>query len=222
VRERRGWSQEDLASAVTRLGYPISRAVISELERPKTPRSRRVTLNDVMAISYALGVAPLHMIVPLEDDAAVGLTEQVGAKEAQQWVAPLGAKTVREWMRGDLNLGDPRVYEREKPVAEQPQGSWWPALSDLRRWTSNLAARFSAPPLDDDEAMAAIQQVRAALDVIANKVETLRSELRVRELEFVRDGVLPALGDPTVPAVAPISRDDPMSQGARRRRGPSK
>ena len=55
ARDRKNWSQADLAAALREVGHPLSRTVISELEQPSTSRSQRVTLNDVMAIAYKRG-----------------------------------------------------------------------------------------------------------------------------------------------------------------------
>lgn len=93
ARDARGWTQQQLAERMGEIGFPINRVTIAKLESGKG-RARRVTLEEVLALSAALGVAPVHLITPLDDDADVAITSRVVTS----------ARLVRGWMRGELLL----------------------------------------------------------------------------------------------------------------------
>ena len=81
VRRRQGWTQQQIAEAP---GVNLDASAITRLERG----TRGVMLDDVITISAALGVSPLHMIVPLENDAdleerVTDLEERLAAVEEQ-------------------------------------------------------------------------------------------------------------------------------------------
>src|SRR6266511_1650857 len=86
ARKRRDWSQQTLADRLTELGYPMTRVVLTKLEAGK----RQATLEDIFAFAVALGVAPVHLLVPLDDD------EQVAVVPTRSF----SAVVVRGWLRG--------------------------------------------------------------------------------------------------------------------------
>jgi transcriptional regulator with XRE-family HTH domain len=109
VRTRRGWTQQELADRMALFGWPIDRATIARTEG----LAREVSLEEALAICVALGVCPLHMVVPLSDD---------------EWlaVAPtlvLPPYQARKWMRGQLalDLKDHRTYYTEVPDSQVEQ-----------------------------------------------------------------------------------------------------
>lgn len=104
VRGRRRWSQEDLEDVLRSLGHPLDRTVIARIESEE----RKLTLDDAMAISAALAVAPIHMFTPRASSEAVA----IGAKLR----APAGK--VRRWVRG------------EQPLDETDDRTFWSEVSD--------------------------------------------------------------------------------------------
>ena len=131
VREVRGkMSRAELAERLGELGYDLSSGAIGELER----ETRRVTVDDWLALSAALGVAPIHLLVPFEDPeplnasaADVGIfNPNTLLKVARNLVlAPLEA---RAWVRGrSLYAGladkdvEQRFYYDETPPARRYQ-----------------------------------------------------------------------------------------------------
>jgi transcriptional regulator with XRE-family HTH domain len=87
ARKSRGWKQTDLAQELARLGYPKSRSTITKLEGGQY---RNVTVDDLFAFAAALGVAPVHLLTPQDDEVPVAITAKV----------QLPAVIARRWIRG--------------------------------------------------------------------------------------------------------------------------
>jgi hypothetical protein len=111
VRKRRDWSPADLAARCAALGAPdLTENVIENIESRSvraTKRPRPVTVDELLTLGAALNVAPVHLLVPPDDDsdAPYGVTAAVTERV---W-------DVRAWIRGDLPLddADPRQYFAE-------------------------------------------------------------------------------------------------------------
>lgn len=87
----------------------LNRSVIANLE---SRRRKTVTLEEVLTLALVLDVAPVHLIVPIEED------DQYDAE--RYLVAPDQTFPIREaraWIKGDLPLAaqDPRTYFSEVP-----------------------------------------------------------------------------------------------------------
>jgi hypothetical protein len=70
-----------------------------------------VRLSDLFAYALALDVAPIHLLVPLEDEGAIVVTES----------KTVSARRAREWIRGRALLrdADPRGFFNQLPESEQ-------------------------------------------------------------------------------------------------------
>lgn len=121
VRKRRSWSAAQLAEQMTAHGFPWDRFTVQNLENG---RRKSVTLDEVGALARVLGVAPLHLILPIDDD-----QQGVEIDPGKAYAAAL----VREWFVGQRALGaDPRIYGSEVPLLENHRetiaaggdGSW--------------------------------------------------------------------------------------------------
>src|SRR5437899_1355429 len=113
LRRKRGWSAEALAEECADLGMPaLNRSVIANIE---SGRRTYVSVEELLTLAYALDVAPVHLLVPVEVD------ETADAHRYQ--VAPdrfLPIPAAREWIRGQLCPPgrDPRTYHSEVPREE--------------------------------------------------------------------------------------------------------
>jgi transcriptional regulator with XRE-family HTH domain len=153
VRASTGISQADLAARLDALDYKLSRGAIADIERGE----RRVSLDDALAVAAALGVAPLHLIVPFESDrviseeaADIGIFEPV----AELVVTPklkMIPMVARSWIRGtaihlDAPLDHWRTYYRdETPPARRRQ------LDQQAEWVRQHAAAKGRPVLPELE-----------------------------------------------------------------------
>ncbi|WP_394434778.1 helix-turn-helix domain-containing protein [Streptomyces sp. SGAir0957] len=102
ARQRKGLTAQQLAGKV---GW--DRATVTKLE---TGRRQNVTVDEWLALARALDVAPIHLLVPLENGGAYRVTsdESVPTERA------------RYWIRGIVPLSgtDDRIFRTEVPVAE--------------------------------------------------------------------------------------------------------
>lgn len=87
VRERRQWSRQRLADRLTDAGFPMTGGVIKKIE---TGSKKTIDVNEVLALSAALSVSPLHMLVPIDDDTPIEVTPKTVADPP----------TIRQWIRG--------------------------------------------------------------------------------------------------------------------------
>jgi transcriptional regulator with XRE-family HTH domain len=87
ARKSRGWTQAELAERLEEVGYPKTRDTLTKLE---SGQQRGISVDDVFALAAALGVNPVHLLTPLEDNVPVAITNSV--------VYP--AWVVRRWIGG--------------------------------------------------------------------------------------------------------------------------
>jgi transcriptional regulator with XRE-family HTH domain len=106
LRKDRGWSAERLADAMREVGVPFDKTVVANLE---TGRRRFVTVQELLALAVVLGVAPTHLLVPLDDETPYALTPHRAGTAAQ----------ARAFVRGEDPLDlDPTTYFTEVPKSE--------------------------------------------------------------------------------------------------------
>jgi transcriptional regulator with XRE-family HTH domain len=106
ARKSRGWSQAQLVDELAELGYVKSRPTISKLEAGDY---RGVSVDDLFALSAALGIAPVFLLAPLEDESPVAIAPRV---QVPAWVA-------RAWIRAEIKLPMlPDVDLRQIPESE--------------------------------------------------------------------------------------------------------
>jgi transcriptional regulator with XRE-family HTH domain len=110
VRKVKRWTQQDLAEALARIGLNLSAFAITRIETGH----RGVSLDQAIAMAAALGVSPLHMIVPLDDD-SVQLAPQLSVTTSD----------ARAWLRGQrpLKETDERIFLFQTPSSE---ADWFP------------------------------------------------------------------------------------------------
>jgi len=119
LRQRRGWSANDLAKRCAEQGLPgLNRSVLANLE---SGRRRYVTVDELLTLSLVLGVSPIHLLLPTDDYAQVEVTPTVA--EAAGWVRPwIGGRTVLPAQVGTGEGAYRRAeddYFREAPEREQ-------------------------------------------------------------------------------------------------------
>jgi transcriptional regulator with XRE-family HTH domain len=104
LRRAREWSAQRLGDEMTAAGVPWDRAIIANLE---SGRRRTITIDEWLTLAAVLGVAPLHLLVPVDDAADFPATPQT----------TLPADVARAWITGDdpCGLADGRWWARHRP-----------------------------------------------------------------------------------------------------------
>lgn len=107
ARNRKGLTAQELADNLKSRGLEWDRQTITKLE---TGRRQNVSVVELLALSRALDIAPIHMLLPLDD----AQPYQVTPNET------LPAGRVRPWIRGIVPLPgtDARIFQTEVPLAE--------------------------------------------------------------------------------------------------------
>ncbi|MGF6822421.1 transcriptional regulator with XRE-family HTH domain [Microbacterium sp. ZKA21] len=148
IRREREMTQEHLSATLAAIGRPMPTASIGRLESG----DRRVDVDDLMALAYALDVSPLSLLLPFTDRPddrfkPAGVGREVEAVSAWMWAAGVGPgrydsgnaeyqeKTWRQfrdvshpwWLQVDV-----RLDERLRP-AYGDLGQ--PAFEENRKWT---------------------------------------------------------------------------------------
>lgn len=118
VRKARGLKASDLANRCADLGVKLSVATISDIETRR--RNRSITVDELFAIAYALDVAPVHLLVPVEaPEGGINPATQEGfTPVTPEITAPI--PNVRAWIRGyhAMQGQDARLYFAERPLNE--------------------------------------------------------------------------------------------------------
>lgn len=106
TRKVKEWSQQDLAERLEELGHPLDRSAIARIETG----GRAVSLDEALAICAALGVSPVHMIVPQAHEDFVAIAPKL---------RPPGL-AARSWIRGErpLDITDDRAFWQQIAEAE--------------------------------------------------------------------------------------------------------
>lgn len=107
LRRQRGFTQQDLADALARLGLLTDRATVARIEIGQ----RRLTLNEAFAAAQALGVAPVHLFVPTDSNEPINIGPNMEASPAE----------MRAWIRGQRPMfQEARAYFSAVPENEFP------------------------------------------------------------------------------------------------------
>lgn len=111
VRTARGLTASRLAEAMTETGVKWDRSVVANLENG---RRAAVSVEELLALAYVLDVAPVHLVVPLDNDGWLRVTPDVSTSN----------ETARAWIRGlsALPAGDDRKFFSEVPEDEWKRG----------------------------------------------------------------------------------------------------
>lgn len=109
LRRRKGWTGEQLAEEMRRVGVPWSPSLVANFESGRRPE---VTVRELLALAYVLDVAVVHLLVPVEG------TEMYLVLPDDAFM-PV---EVRRFIRGEEPLlgQNPRTFFAEVPLTEVP------------------------------------------------------------------------------------------------------
>lgn len=127
LRRAQGLSGQKLADAMTAEGVAWDRSIVANLE---TGRRRTVSVEEWLALARVLGVAPLHLLVPIE-----------GGEYQVTPSLTADAEDVRTWVSGYdsplTGVGDDRDrtswFERHRPPDRHGD-----ALEELEVWRRRI------------------------------------------------------------------------------------
>ncbi|MFC8491224.1 helix-turn-helix transcriptional regulator [Streptomyces sp. NPDC057235] len=110
LRRRKDWTAAELGQRMSDLGIPWDRSIVANLENG---RRKSVSVAELLGLSLALDVAPIHLLVSPE-----------GGRYQPVPLAEYDADTVRAWIRGERPLPgtDSRTYRSEAPEGEWVDG----------------------------------------------------------------------------------------------------
>jgi transcriptional regulator with XRE-family HTH domain len=113
LRDARGWAAADVGALMREQGFDEwGRQAVTNVE---TLRRRIVGADELLGLSYVLGIAPLHLLVPVDEP-------EFRITPAHD---PVSADVARAWICGDdASLSrDQRWYWRHRPVAYPKTGT---------------------------------------------------------------------------------------------------
>jgi transcriptional regulator with XRE-family HTH domain len=161
LRLKRGLSQRDLAARVQALGVRVHHPGIGKVEQGQ----RRLDVSELFAFAFALDVAPVHLMVP-DDDEGVAVTPEVTVQRSSN---------LRRWIRGDVSLeGQDGIAFHTVAI---PEGS------QFETFVSASAAHNEVVALADSLRDAVMRQNPADVHTfareLANLVERVRDDFGV-------------------------------------------
>lgn len=130
ARNKKAWSQRDLALAMKEAGWQIDRTTIAKIES-RGDRALNLKLNEVIAFAIVLGVSPVFLMVPGSDDVRVELTPKLSLKtqDFRRWVsgemyhrplpARLQAESDQEYAARIRVRADWRFFEYMRPQKDE-------------------------------------------------------------------------------------------------------
>ncbi|MBZ9638004.1 helix-turn-helix domain-containing protein [Streptomyces sp. PSKA30] len=107
LRQRKGLNRQQLGEAMAANGVEWNRFTVSSLENGKR---QNVTVVELLTLAKVLDVAPVHLLVPLEDEHPYQVTPKL----------TMPATRVRAWIRGQKPLPgtDLQIFYTEVPLDE--------------------------------------------------------------------------------------------------------
>lgn len=97
-------SQRRLVARLDQLGHPLNQSAITRIERG----TRKVSLDEAIALAAALDIAPVHLFLPISDEGRVSVapSTEVPSRVARQWA--LGLRP--------LDPANTRFYAQQSPA----------------------------------------------------------------------------------------------------------
>jgi transcriptional regulator with XRE-family HTH domain len=117
LRARRGWSAQRLADELNAVGVSWDRSIVANLENG---RRQTVSVEEWLALSYVLDVAPINLLVPVRDNRSFAVVPEPRIDDEHARDGVVLAGDARQWVVGKEPLPgtDLRVYYSEVPETE--------------------------------------------------------------------------------------------------------
>lgn len=149
-----GWSQRDLADRLLESGFTSGRGRLHHSAIAKIEAgTRRVDLDELLALAYVLNVAPVHLFVPpLTEEQDVRI-EIVPGQDASP-------SLLRRWIRGLFPLGQ----DARRFYSNVPWGEWERATSSVGLELRNAFEQLMTVMTEADSAEGESQAINALMD----------------------------------------------------------
>ncbi len=161
-REKRRWSQEDLARELTVAGWKVDRTQIARIES----RHRGIALDEALMIAWVLSVPPALLYLPLGDADEVAITPN-------EKLQPIRAL---QWVTGDVDQSFGIV--RDSVTWATDMALWWlydSYVSAVKQVWSAKTALKDAEASEVGIGAARVEHVRA-LRTLADRLDEIRSQ----------------------------------------------
>lgn len=174
ARDRKGWSQREcVAHLQDRFGVRLDPAALARIESG----DRGLSLDEALVLSALLGVAPVHMVVPRDDEEDVLLADKQAEEDGTAAVTA-EPEDARRWIAGRMPLtdqDDPVFFFAEAPrqVYEMETSTAYRKVRLVEAGLAHAAMRRAhGDPIPDE-----------LLDDLMEDAEALRREVS----RYVRD-----------------------------------
>lgn len=174
LRERRGWSQEQLASRLADRGLVWQRTTVAKVEAG----SRQVTVDELVAVAFVIGVSPAALVVPPEmlETLAVTPSNELDAGMVWHWIAGQqvlggypadaeGSGTIANW------AAMLRFYDESAPDFVALAERRMPGLTEVTRQVATLQREVAYDTaLWGDVAAARIGEIQKRLKQLLSNI----------------------------------------------------
>ena len=173
-RARKGWSQKQLAARLSKLGFAVHQTTIGRWEAG----TRRISLDEALAISVALDVGPAHMLSGSYSDGGSS-PPRIALSPKTPQASP---RQVRMWIRGELALWgqDEKRYYTEVAADE------WLALQRPGVLGLLRAVHALVDALADGDRQEAVEVVEMMQEELERQQHALEREAGGRTPAVVR------------------------------------
>lgn len=173
-RDRRRWSQQQLADRLAHYGMTVNRTAVTKIESG----ARQVTVDEHTALAAALGVAPVALVVPVSEKQmriAPELTTSSGL--AHLWMTghqPIGG-TQKNEHQSDKNI---RFYEEASPDAHAATERLLPGVRRLAAKAARLQFCGASPEVATvDKLTYAVHELEGIKADVAELLNRARRDL---------------------------------------------
>lgn len=154
LRKRRGWDQKRLAELVTEAGRPMSASMVGKVEAA----ARRVDVDDLVALAFALEVSPARLLLSAHRDPDDRPDDRGAETDGGQGPVSLATRDDIDVLGGLERLEGPAPtlaalavrLARECDLATSGAGPLHQLAKELRSTLMELRALLPEEPLSDD------------------------------------------------------------------------
>lgn len=169
LRNRRGWTQDELAKRMTKLGVAWGRTTIAKVEHG----DRQVTVDELICLARALNTQPAAL---LTDDVEQLLTPTTRVSPQAFWQWMTGHQPIRHVTRTPSKQRKTRFAALDElpyePTFVEIAELRLPGIRNVLDWASQVQNLAASPATTEDDEL-------LVLDDVAEQLKTLEAEVRL-------------------------------------------